>query len=415
MASRKGVRRGAVAGAVALGLGLALLTGGGDATPSPAPVAREDLVIGVSVEGELQPVRRVSLGPPALAEFQMKISYLAPESASVGKGEPLMRFDPQDVVRQLEQVRADLASVEADIRRSSLDLEVQLIDLEQRIAQAESDRDKARLQAEVPEELVARVEAKKARLELVGKERALENLVAERESALARSDAALGSLEARRRQALARLHKLESALEQMAVEAPQDGVVVYETMWGREKKKVGDTVWFGETILSLPDLSEMKAVGMIEEADAGQVAVGQPVSLRLEARPDVDLEGQVTSLGQTVRRRSWRVPAKVFRVEIALSRSDPSFMKPAMRFRGEIEVERLADRLTVPREAVFRRASGPVVFARRWWRWAETPVRLGRQSDTRVEVVAGLREGEGVLPVDLDLSGQPDRQPELRR
>jgi len=394
---------------------LALLMPGDEGAPPPVLVAREDLTIGVAVEGELQPVRRVSLGPPALVEFQMKISYLAPESASVKQGEPLIRFDPEQVQRQLEEVRSELASAEADIRRSRLDLEVQLIDLGQRIAQAESDRDKARLQAEVPEELVARVEAQKAQLELAGKERALENLLAERESALARSDAALGSLEARRRQAAARLGKLEAALKKMTVRAPQDGVVVYETPpWGREKKKVGDRVWFGETILSIPDLSEMKAEGMVDEADAGQVAVGQPVTLRLEARPDIDLVGRVVSLGQTVRRRSWRVPAKVFRVEIALAESDPSFMKPAMRFRGEIEVERLANRLTLPREAVFHRPKGPVVFARRWWRWVETPVALGRQSAERVEVLEGLREGQRVLPVDLTRAGGAARRLELR-
>jgi HlyD family secretion protein len=41
----------------------------------------------------------------------------------------------------------------------------------------------------------------------------------------------------------------------MTVRAPQDGIVVYQTNWRDEKKKVGDSVWFGEKILALPDLA----------------------------------------------------------------------------------------------------------------------------------------------------------------
>jgi HlyD family secretion protein len=396
---RRWLRWSAAAGGIAV-LYVVLVPRSED-TPRPITVTREDLVVGVAVEGELRPVREISLGPPAAVEYQLKIAQLAPEGAEVEKGDPLIGFDTQQVRRQLEQVTSQLATATADIERTRLDLDVQLIDLEQRIAQAESERDKATLQAQVPEELVARVEAQKSQLELTGKERALQNLLAERVAARARSDAALGSLETRRSSAAAQVEKLSRAIERMTVRAPQDGVVIYETNWNGEKKKVGDNVWFGETILSLPDLSEMRAEGMIDEADAGRVAVGQVVTLRLEARPDLDLSGRVTNLGQAVRRRSWRVPAKVFRVEIALSEPDASFMKPAMRFRGEIEIERLPGRLCLPRSAVFHRATGPVVFARRFWRWAETPVQLGEQSETSVEIKGGLREQERVLPLDL--------------
>jgi multidrug efflux pump subunit AcrA (membrane-fusion protein) len=108
----------------------------------------------------------------------------------------------------------------------------------------------------------------------------------------------------------------------------------------------------------------------------------------------------VEAIGRTVRRKSWRVPAKVYKVQVGLDRTDATFMRPAMRFRGEIETGRLKARLVVPRDAVFLRESGPVVFARRGLRWAEVPVRLGRNNRKSVEILDGVREGDRILPVD---------------
>ena len=197
------------------------------------------------------------------------------------------------------------------------------------------------------------------------------------------------------------MQALEAALEAMTVRAPQDGIVVFRNDWNDQKKKVGDYVWYGEVVLGLPDLAEMKGDGFVDEADGGPVAEGQPVVVRLEARADFDVKGRVARIGRTVRTRSWRTPVKGYRVEIALERTDPTFMRPAMRFRGEIETGRLASLLLVPREAVFLREAGPVVWRKTALGWRETAVKLGRSSRTQIEVVSGLRDGDLVSPLDL--------------
>ena len=76
-------------------------------------------------------------------------------------------------------------------------------------------------------------------------------------------------------------------------------------------------------------------------------------------------------------------------------------MRPAMRFRGEIETGRIPGVLLVPRDAVFLRDAGPVVWARRALGWREVRVTLGRSNRTQVEVVSGLAPGDRVSPVDL--------------
>ena len=74
-----------------------------------------------------------------------------------------------------------------------------------------------------------------------------------------------------------------------------------------------------------------------------------------------------------------------------------------MPFRGEVETARSPGVLLVPREAVFLRANGPVVWARRALGWSETTVTLGRRNRRQVEVLAGLVEGDRLSPVDLAL------------
>jgi multidrug efflux pump subunit AcrA (membrane-fusion protein) len=142
------------------------------------------------------------------------------------------------------------------------------------------------------------------------------------------------------------------------------------------------------------------------------VAEGQPVKVRLEARSDFDVPGKVSRIGRTVRRRSWRTPVKGYRVEIALAKTDPTFMRPAMRFRGEIETGRVAGLLLVERKAVFLRDDGPVVWRKGPLGWRETRVRLGRSNRTQVEVLAGLRPGDLVSPGDLaDAAAPADATP----
>ena len=148
----------------------------------------------------------------------------------------------------------------------------------------------------------------------------------------------------------------------------------------------------------------MRAEGFVDESEGGAIAEGQPVTLRLEARPDTDIRGRVKAVGRTIRKRSWRTPVKVYKVEVALGASDPTLMRPSMRFRGEIETGRVPGLLLVPREAVFLRDTGTVVWVRRAFRWVEAPVRLGRGNRPLVEVVSGLSEGDRVSPTDLAVS-----------
>jgi HlyD family secretion protein len=367
----------------------------------PVAVTRADLVLTVDVEGELEAVRTRDIGCPPVPEVEFKIAFMAPEGTDVKTGDPLLRFDTEALERLLAQKRAEYEEAKTKVEQKTIDLEMKRLALEEQIAQATAALGKARLKAEIPPEVQQRIEYEKAVLEERGCERDLQNLEAEVRTTEALVGAELKSLVGQRDRARGRVEALERNVDRMTVKAPQDGIVVYKTSWNDEKKKVGDSVWSGETLLAIPDLAEMKGDGFVDEADGGPVGEGQPVTVRLEARPDFDLEGRVARIARTVQRRSWRTPLKGFRVEIALEKTDPTFMRPAMRFRGEIETDRVPDLLLVPREVVFLRDDGPVVWAKRSLGWREVQVDLGRSNQKVIEVLAGLSEGDTVSAVDL--------------
>ena len=369
----------------------------------PVEVKRADLVLSVDVEGELAAVRSKEIGVPPVAEVDFKIAFLAPEGQQVKQGESVLRLDTEMLERQLAEKRAELQEAQKKVEQKQIQLGMKLLDLEQQAAQARADLGRAQLKVDVPAEVQQRIELEKAWLDKRGRERDLQNLDAEGRVTQALTGAELASLRQQRDRAAGRVAALEAAIDKMNIRAPQEGIVVYRPNWRDEKKKVGDSVWFGEVVLAIPDLSEMKGDAFVDEADGGPVREGQKVTLRLEARSDFDLTGKVAKIARTVRQRTWRTPLKGYRVEIALEKTDPTFMRPAMRFRGEVETGRVAGVLLVPREVVFLRDSGPVVWARRALGWSQVEVKLGRSNRKQVEVLAGVEEGDRLSPLDLAL------------
>jgi HlyD family secretion protein len=397
----------------ALGLGLLVAAGASLALTSNGPAVatvaaqRGDLALTVDVEGELKAARSTEIGPPVVRDvWEYKITLLAPEGSTVRKGQPVVAFDPSQLVRSLDEKRAELAEAAKRIERKGLEVEGARRDLELQLAETESRLQKARLKNDVPEDLRSRNELRQTALELRQAEQESASLRKRIAALHASEEAALRALKSQRDRAASRVTELEAGVAKMTVRAPQDGIVIYKTGWRDEKKKVGDAVWFGETFLQIPDLTELYAEGEVDEADAGAVTVGQRVRLRLEALPDEDVAGSIRRIARAVRRKSQRVPSKVMRVHVVLDRNVPS-LRPAMRFRGEVEIARLAGVLTVPRDAVFPRPEGPVVWAPGLMGFRAVPVSLGQQGRSQVEILAGLRPGDRVAARDPAAAGRP--------
>ena len=364
-----------------------------------ARVTRGDLVTGVDVTGTLAALDSGSFGPPQLNDvWDFKIAMMAPEGSEITTGRPVLGFDTTELQKKLEQKSAEAEQARKEIEKQRADLSLKREDERLNLAQAEASLRKSTLKLEAPPDLVGVKERKQVELDNdLAKEQvaAIRNRITSLERA-ARAQIAL--LESKQQRAASIVAETQSAIRQMTIMAPRNGTIVYVTNWRGDKKKVGDTCWRMERVIEIPDLSRMIARGDVDEVDAGKIAVGQRVTLRLDAHPDEEFHGTIQKASKTVsQQQGTKDPLKVLRVEIVLDRSDPVKMRPGMRFQGTVELQRQRNAVLVPRNAVFVSARGPYALRRGWFNVQQIPVKLGRQNDKFVEVLGGISASDRVL------------------
>jgi multidrug resistance efflux pump len=363
-------------------------------------VERDDLVVSVEVTGTLQSTDSQLLGPPAVPNmWNYKISFMAPEGADVKAGTPVLRFDATEMTQRLQEKIAerDSAATELDKRRVDLDRELRQMELD--LAEAEARLRKADLKVDVPEGLQSAKELAEAKLDRQVAQDEVDSLrqrLALKEKA---GGAAIQALREKRQRADERVAEIQEYIQRLNVAAPRDGTVIYTTDWRGNKMKVGDDVWQARKVMEIPDLTRMQGEGFVDEADAGRLAVGQPVHLRLDAHPETEYRGTVAEIANAVTRQERGNPLKHVQLTISLAQTDPQRMRPGMRFQGEVEVERAEDVLLAPAVAVRSTADGPVAYRRGFFGAHPVTVEVGRRNERWVEILSGLAEGdELVLP-----------------
>jgi len=373
----------------------------GDAPAEWIRVERGDLVLSVEVSGTLRALESDLLGPPSVRnQWQFKIARMASEGEVVTKGTPVLSFDVSDLERQLLDRRAEYESARKEIEKKEADLTSRRDQEALRLAEAEGKERKAELKLARPSDVVSAREMDKVREELSLARKEIDFLkkrIAALEDA---GRAELSLLTSQRDRALGRIEELGSAIERMTVKAPREGTVIHHSRRGGDKRKVGDTVSLDDPVIEIPNLERMMAQGEVDEVDAGLVSTGQSVRLRLDAYPEIELHGRVGSTGNTVQKPNPRSPLKMLRVDVLLDRTDSRKMRPGMRFRGRIEIERVEGALLLPGEAVFSTPEGPVAYRRglaSWVRPVAVKLVLGRRDARRVEVREGLTADDFVV------------------
>jgi RND family efflux transporter MFP subunit len=162
----------------------------------------------------------------------------------------------------------------------------------------------------------------------------------------------------------------------------------------REDGEVGEIVGTTDVLYWVGRPSPLQIVAEVNEEDVPQIAPGQPVLLRNDGFPDEALRATVNSItpkGDPVN--------KVFRAYLGLPGDTP--LRIGMSVEANIVVETRGDTLVVPSEAVLDGA----VFAVVDGRLEHRPVQFGLRGLRKVELIAGVREGERVVvPASPELS-----------
>ena len=146
-------------------------------------------------------------------------------------------------------------------------------------------------------------------------------------------------------------------------------------------------------LLTIADMSKMQIEAQVDESDIGKMQVGQKVTFTVDAYPTKTFSGVVANVSQKATVVSNVVYYKVL-VDVDAAEN---LLKPTMTARVSIHVADSNNTLVVPLAAVKSNNGEQYVVVVKNGKPQNTPVTTGIASDSKVEILSGLTEGDQVL------------------
>ncbi len=196
---------------------------------------------------------------------------------------------------------------------------------------------------------------------------------------------------------------LEHQLKACVIKAAQPGLVAYGDLNAGSNYNYnypieeGASVRLRQTMLTIPDMSQMGVKVNVHESQIKKVRIGQPVKVRVDAEPGKELDGRVAELAILPDSTSSRYTPnlKVYPCTIHINGYHP-WMKPGMNAKVDIIVDQLADVLYVPVQSVEVEQDQHFCYINNSGTLERRAISTGLFNDEFIEVRGGLKGGEAV-------------------
>jgi len=371
----------------------------GELAVEVAPAERREVVETVNAIGRIQPVVQVDIS----ADVSAKITGLhVAEGEWVERGQLLVELDRERYVAEVESAQANLRAAQANAQLARENLN-----------RAEKDHERIReLQAQSLES-----------------ESSLDTVYATMEVERARVSSAGDGIE----QARASLKQAQDALSKTTVYAPMSGTV---SKLNKEQGEIALGSQFqSDVILTISNLEGMEALVDVDENDVVSVSLGDKATIEVDALSGRRFQGVVTEIANSAKVAGEGTTDQKTEFEVKIAIEDPSSdLRPGMTASADVVTEVRDGALAVPIQSVAVRtrqqiegggeggsemakkkpAEGAVEvpelalepdadgFAEIVWvvadgRAVARQVKTGIQSDSHIEVLDGLGEGEAVV------------------
>lgn len=226
--------------------------------------------------------------------------------------------------------------------------------------------------------------------------RAQLELAASQETQLAISQRQIQAAQARLESSRAQVQQARATLDQGGVRAPAPGRI------DLENHQPGEVVSPQTVVARLTDPARIWVEILVNENDRGKVRVGQKAQIAADAYPNESFAGHlrridsVAFLKRELRNTPTQDEDRVFRARVELEAGRGKLF-PGMTVFAEIELRRVANVLTVPREALVNREGHWLVLVDRDGVAVEREVQVGQRDVARVEIKSGIAAGAKVI------------------
>ncbi len=201
------------------------------------------------------------------------------------------------------------------------------------------------------------------------------------------------------RQAEAQVKLQETQVEKSYIRTPISGTVV------NLAQQEGETVaaqLAAPTLIEVVDLSRLQINAYVDETDIGQVKVGQPTSVTVDAYPNRQFTGKIAKIASVATVTDSVV---TYQVTIGLDNYPAGMLKPQMTADVRIELGARRNVLLAPNEAVKQRRGGTQVVVLKEGKGEVRLVKTGVSDDEFTEIVSGLQDGETVVLAGFEQLG----------
>lgn len=353
-----------------------------------SPVTHENLVSTVSTNGKVEPIREFQAHAPAAGIVE---DIYVQVGQRVKAGDLLLRLDDSEAASRLAASKTVLTAVQsaADaVQRGGTQDERLLTSGE--FTRAQQAQQQAATAVTTLQQLQAKgaaslSEVKSAQDRLDAANAALHTAQLrnspERFDSLDRSHSAAQLADAK-----AALSASQSAYDKAVVRAPFPGTVYSIAV------NAYDFVPGGEDLLDLADLNKIRITAYFDEPEIGKLAIGQPVKIVWEAKPDRTWHGHVDVAPTTIIVYNTR---NVGEAMITVDDAQEDLL-PNTNVTVTVTTKQRFNVLSVPREALHTEGQTSFVYRVINHHLERTVVQVGAQNLIRVEITGGLTEKDTV-------------------
>tara|TARA_R110001592_G_scaffold176503_3_gene416196 strand:- start:69324 stop:71324 length:2001 start_codon:yes stop_codon:yes gene_type:complete len=275
------------------------------------------------------------------------------------------------------------------------------------VVKAEIDLEIAKEDLKVEKDYVQTRKHKELEADVDEKKRNLDRVIRQGIATQAQFDARLKASQLTYEVEKSELERIREQIVACKLIAPQNGQVVYANQDSGRRSSGEDVIEEGtevrerQSIIQLPDFSQMKVDARIHESKISMINQGLPVDIRVDAFPEQLYRGIVDQVSSVPISSNWMRPdLKEYKATIRIlpDNGDITKLKPGLTAEIEIRVDQRPDILQVPVQSVITIGEQRYMFILMPGGTSERrEVKIGQASDTMIEILSGIEAGEEVI------------------
>lgn len=370
------------------------------AEDDPIPVTkltRQPFLLTVPATGEVVGLETSPVATPNTPSGSLKLSWLVPEGTFVGAGDTVIRFDSTDARLNLEKQQNTLETNQERTKIKTLQqgTDDKVMGIDQ--TSAEMEYEYAMTVLPEDESIFSKWDIITAQADAnFAKERIdfLKNK-AKTQKRIARSDQQILAIERNRTESEITL--IRDTLNSLEVQVTQPGLVLYRRERRGEEPQIGDECHPGQVLAELINLDVLQARIYVLERDGGRLAKGLPVVIKLDAIPEKEYNGVITSVSTVAASLERNSPLRYFTCDVSISDAgrDLKRIRPGMNLQADVVLQKYESCFVVPSSAVTYREKekDSLVYVKQGNKFEARKVETGLGSHGEAVIVGGIEEG----------------------